>query len=175
VTTVTRADAEEVVVEKATEVTEELLDALARLLPQLSSTPISPRPEEVEEILASGATSLFVARCGRSRIMGMLTLAIFRAPTGVRAWIEDVVVDGQARGYGIGKALVVAALEQASAMEARTVDLTSRPSRDAANRLYLRLGFQPRETNVYRYHVVADEATRERVAGPLTQSDGRLP
>ncbi|MHB8288367.1 MAG: GNAT family N-acetyltransferase [Acidimicrobiales bacterium] len=161
------------VVEKATEVTEELLDALARLLPQLSSTPISPRPEEVEEILASGATSLFVARCGRSQIMGMLTLAIFRAPTGVRAWIEDVVVDGQARGSGIGKALVAAALEQASTMEARTVDLTSRPSRDAANRLYLRLGFQPRETNVYRYHVVAGEATRERVAGPLTQADGR--
>jgi ribosomal protein S18 acetylase RimI-like enzyme len=80
----------------------------------------------------------------------MLTLAVFRIPTGVRAWIEDVVVDENQRGRGVGEALTQAALELASARGARTVDLTSRPSRDIANRLYKRMGFELRETNVYR-------------------------
>ena len=83
--------------------------------------------------------------------MGMLTLAVFQTPTGVRAWIEDVVVDDAARGAGVASALVEAALDLADERGARTVDLTSRPSREAANRLYLRLGFELRETNVYRY------------------------
>ena len=82
--------------------------------------------------------------------MGSLTLALFRIPTGVRAWIEDVVVDDAARGAGVGEALVGAAVERAGAVGAKTVDLTSRPSREAANRLYVRLGFESRTTNVYR-------------------------
>ena len=81
----------------------------------------------------------------------MLTLVVFRIPTGVRAWIEDVVVDAAVRGRGVGEALSQAALTRAAAAGARTVDLTSRPSREAANRLYRRLGFVPRETNLYRY------------------------
>jgi ribosomal protein S18 acetylase RimI-like enzyme len=81
----------------------------------------------------------------------MLTLAVFRIPTGVRAWIEDVVVDQSARGQGVGEALSRRALDLAAAAGARTVELTSRPSRQAANHLYQRLGFQPRDTNVYRY------------------------
>ena len=75
----------------------------------------------------------------------------FRIPTGVRAWIEDVVVDGDARGRGVGEALNRHALDRARMLGAKTVDLTSRPSREAANRLYQRIGFVPRETNVYRF------------------------
>ena len=84
-------------------------------------------------------------------ILGTLTLVVFRIPTGVRAWIEDVVVDGSARGHGVGDELNRVALELARSKGAKTVDLTSRPSREAANRLYQRIGFQPRDTNVYRY------------------------
>jgi ribosomal protein S18 acetylase RimI-like enzyme len=95
------------------------------------------------------ATTLLVAKAD-GRVVGMLTVAIFRVPTGVRAWVEDVVVDDDARGSGVASALVKAALGHAEKQGARTVDLTSRPEREAANRLYVRLGFEQRETNVYR-------------------------
>lgn len=84
-------------------------------------------------------------------ILGTLTLVVFTIPTGIRAWIEDVVVDDAARGRGVGAALNEAALDLARELGAVTVDLTSRPSREAANRLYVRLGFERRESNVYRY------------------------
>jgi ribosomal protein S18 acetylase RimI-like enzyme len=84
-------------------------------------------------------------------VVGMLTLAVFRVPTGLRAWIEDVVVDEAVRGRGVGAELTNAAIHLANQRGARTVDLTSRPSREAANRLYQRLGFVQRETNVYRF------------------------
>jgi ribosomal protein S18 acetylase RimI-like enzyme len=84
-------------------------------------------------------------------IVGSLTLVIFNIPTGIRAWIEDVVVDGDARGNGVGEALNLFAIEEARKRGAVTVDLTSRPSREAANRLYQRLGFVARDTNVYRF------------------------
>ena len=106
----------------------------------------------MEEIIESDTTVLFAARSGQE-IVGLLTLAIFRIPTGVRAWIEDVVVDNQARGKGVGDALNRAALAEAERRGAKTVDLTSRPSREAANRLYQRLGFKQRDTNVYRYYL----------------------
>lgn len=93
---------------------------------------------------------MFVARVD-GRIVGSLTLAMFRIPTGIRAWIEDVVVDDSARGHGVGEALNRAALDFAKQHGAITVDLTSRPSRVAANRLYQRIGFVARETNIYRY------------------------
>jgi ribosomal protein S18 acetylase RimI-like enzyme len=92
-----------------------------------------------------------VARDDADRIVGSLTLVLFRIPTGMRAWIEDVVVDGEARGQGVGEALNRYAIDVAAEHGARSVDLTSRPSREAANRLYQRLGFVARETNVYRY------------------------
>lgn len=135
---------------EATEVTPELVAAFERLIPQLSSSNPPPPAEELAEIVASPATVLLVARDGE-QILGSLTLALFRIPTGMRAWIEDVVVDGDARGRGVGEALNRAALARAAAMGARTVDLTSRPSREAANRLYQRIGFVARDTNVYRY------------------------
>lgn len=128
----------------------ELHHAMARLVPQLSSSAPGPTAYELETIVESPATTLFVARDGGGEIIGSLTLALFRTPTGVRAWIEDVVVDSAVRGGGIGSALVGEAVELARKAEARTVDLTSRPDREDANRLYQRLGFERRETNVYR-------------------------
>jgi ribosomal protein S18 acetylase RimI-like enzyme len=138
---------------EATECTDELVQAFARLIPQLSSSNPPPTATEVADMVASDASVVFVARDGGATgaIRGSLTLALFRIPTGVRAWIEDVVVDESARGRGVGEALTMAALERARAGGARTVDLTSRPSREAANRLYQRLGFVERETNVYRF------------------------
>ena len=143
------------VVEEVTEATPEVHAAMARLVPQLSRSAPALSHAELAEIVASPATVLLVARDDRSSIVGSLTLVLFRIPTGVRAWIEDVVVDESARGGGVGEALSRAALALAAERGARNVDLTSRPSREAANRLYRRLGFQQRETNVYRYDVPA--------------------
>ena len=128
----------------------DVLAACHRLIPQLSSSSAPISAQELEEVIESDTTVLFSARSGQE-IVGLLTLAIFRIPTGVRAWIEDVVVDNQARGIGVGDALNRAALAEAKRRGAKTVDLTSRPSREAANRLYQRLGFKQRDTNVYRY------------------------
>jgi ribosomal protein S18 acetylase RimI-like enzyme len=128
----------------------ELLDTLNALLPQLSSGAAPLSAYELEDIVNAPTTTLFVVRGDRGHVLGSLTLAIFRVPTGVRAWIEDVVVDEESRGRGIGEALVMAALDLAQRSHARTVELTSRPSRESANRLYLRLGFEERATNVYR-------------------------
>ncbi len=141
------------VVEEVSEATPEVLAAMGRLVPQLSRSAPPPSPAELTEIVASPATVLLVARDGASAIVGSLTLVLFRIPTGLRAWIEDVVVDESARGAGVGEALSRAALALAAERGARNVDLTSRPSREAANRLYRRLGFQPRETNVWRYEL----------------------
>jgi ribosomal protein S18 acetylase RimI-like enzyme len=142
----------EPVVEIATSVTQELVDAWVTLVGQLSSSASAPTAAELAEIIASPASRLFVARLD-GRIVGSLTLILFRIPTGVRAWIEDVVVDDSARGAGVGGELNRAALAEAERFGAKTVDLTSRPSREAANRLYQRLGFAPRATNVYRYEI----------------------
>ena len=128
----------------------EMVAALAQLVPQLSSSSPPLSPATVGEIVAHCATTLFVAKVG-DRVVGTLTLAVFPIPTGRRAWIEDVVVDEAARGHGAGSALVRAALDRAAADGCKTVDLTSRPSRTDANRLYLQMGFSARETNVYRY------------------------
>jgi ribosomal protein S18 acetylase RimI-like enzyme len=138
-------------VTEATEVTPELVDALARLVPQLSRSAPPPEAAALAEIVASPCTVLFVARDDVGAIVGSLTLVLFRIPTGMRAWIEDVVVDEAASRQGIGEALNRAALARAAEAGARSVDLTSRPDREAANRLYQRLGFKPRQTNVYRY------------------------
>jgi ribosomal protein S18 acetylase RimI-like enzyme len=140
-----------IVVEEATEVTAELVDAFARLTPQLSAGSAPPDEAALKEIVSSPATTLLVARDDERRIVGSLTLVAFRIPTGLRAWIEDVVVDGDARRQGVGEALNREAIRRAQASGARSVDLTSRPTREEANRLYRRLGFQPRETNVYRW------------------------
>ena len=137
-------------VEIAQRVDDELVNAFAHLIPQLSSSNPPPSREQLTEMVQSPATLVLVARVD-GRIAGSLTLAMFRIPTGLRAWIEDVVVDGDARGNGVGEALNLFAIEEARKRGAVTVDLTSRPSREAANRLYQRLGFVARDTNVYRF------------------------
>jgi len=138
-------------VDIATTLTPAIVEAVERLVPQLSSSSPPPTVEQLGEVVSSPATDLFVAIDDDGEIVGMSTLAVFRIPTGLRAWIEDVVVDGAARGRGVGEALTRAMLDRARELGCRTVDLTSRPSREAANRLYQRLGFERRETNVYRY------------------------
>lgn len=144
-------------VEIIAQATDELKEAMDRLIPQLSRSSGLMSNEALERFIAQPNVHLFVFRStesdvhGGNPILGMLSLAAFEIPTGVRAWIEDVVVDQEARGQGAGQALVDAAVDYAQKIGARTVDLTSRPSREAANRLYQRAGFKLRETNVYRY------------------------
>lgn len=128
----------------------ELVAAVRRLLPQLSETAEPPEAYDLESIVTSPATTMLVARDEGRAIVGMLTLALFRLPSGVRAWIEDVVVDESARRLGAGRALVEAALALAVDSGAERVDLTSRPSRDSARRLYETMGFEERTTTVFR-------------------------
>ncbi len=132
------------------EVNDAVVAAFAELVPQLSRSSSPPTAEELNKIVAHEASTLLLASEGKT-ILGSMTLVLFPIPTGIRAWIEDVIVDESARGRGVGEALNRRALKIALNAGAKTVDLTSRPSRDAANRLYQRLGFVARETNVYRY------------------------
>ncbi len=147
-----------IVVEAAASVDDDLCAAVALLVPQLSRSSPPPTRAQLEGIVAAPGNTLFLARDG-GRIVGMLTLVVFAIPTAVRAWIEDVVVDEGSRGSGVAAALVQAALDRAGARGARTVDLTSRPDREVANRLYVRMGFERRETNVYRYQQPPDATT----------------
>lgn len=137
---------------EATEVTDELVEAFQMLVPQLSSSAPAPTRAQIKEMVDSPAVIVLMAR-DEGKLVGSLSLVVFRIPTGVRAWIEDVVVDQSQRGKGLGEALTRAALDRAKAEGAKTVDLTSRPSREAANRLYQRVGFQLRQTNLYRYEI----------------------
>jgi ribosomal protein S18 acetylase RimI-like enzyme len=130
-----------------------LILALERLVPQLSSSNPPPSGEQVVQMLSSPAIHQFMAHDEDGTIVGVATLAVFRIPTALRAWIEDVITDESARGQGVGEALTRAMLDRARALGCTTVDLTSRPSRAAANRLYQRVGFEPRDTNVYRFTV----------------------
>ena len=134
--------------------TDEVVEALARLLPQLSSA--EPPDASVLAVIMSGDSTVFVARVD-GRIVGSLTLVMYRIPTGLKAWIEDVVVDETARGHGVGEALNHAALDEARRRGAKAVSLTSRPTREAANRLYQRIGFVACDTNVYRFELDTDE------------------
>jgi ribosomal protein S18 acetylase RimI-like enzyme len=135
-------------IERVTEPDEALAEAVARLVPQLSPRRTPPTLAELAEIAATPATVLLVAR-DDARVLGMLTLVLYRVPTGLRGWIHDVVVDESARGRGAGEALSAEALRIAEDAGVLTVHLTTRPEREAANRLYPRLGFKEYETNVY--------------------------
>ena len=138
-------------VEIATSLTPAIVDAVQRLVPQLSRSNPPPTTGELGELVASPATDLFIALDDAGTIVGMATLVTFRIPTGRRAWIEDVVVDEAVRGQGVGDALTRAMVDRSREFGAVTVDLTSRPSRRAANRLYQRAGFVQRDSNVYRF------------------------
>jgi ribosomal protein S18 acetylase RimI-like enzyme len=138
-------------VEIATTLTPAIVDAVDRLVPQLSKSSPPPTTAELGELVESPATDLFIALDDGGGIVGMSTLVTFRIPTGLRAWIEDVVVDDAGRGMGVGTALTHAMVDRARELGCITVDLTSRPSREAANRLYRREGFVARDSTVYRY------------------------
>lgn len=138
-------------IERVSDPTDEHVQAFARLIPQLSSA-APPSLSVLREIVSNPATYLYVARVDGT-IVGSLTLITFAISTGLRAWVEDVVVDGANRGAGVGSSLVRHAIEEARHLGAMNVDLTSRPSRIEANLLYQRLGFLPRETNIYRYNI----------------------
>lgn len=142
--------AADVVITVADVVDDELVEAFERLIPQLSQSSPPPGVDHLRVLVEGADTVLFIARVDGA-IVGSLTLAFYAIPTGLKAWIEDVVVDDAARGHGIGRLLNEAALAAAQERGAKDVSLTSRPSREAANRLYQRIGFEPRETNVYRY------------------------
>jgi len=143
-----------IAIDEVHSVDDEIVEAFAVLIPQLSRSNPAPDQATLQAIADSEASTLLIARDtdDEGRIVGSMTLAMFRIPTGLRAWIEDVVVDENARGKGVGRSLNERAIEIA-----READLTSRPSREAANRLYQRLGFVARETNVYRYSM-SDES-----------------
>jgi ribosomal protein S18 acetylase RimI-like enzyme len=142
-------------VEEARAVSAEVLQALRALVPQVSDTAPPPTEDQLATIVSSPVTRLLLARADDGSIVGALTLVVFRIPTGIGAWIEDVVVDESARRQGVGEALMTAAVRLAEESGARHVNLTSRPDREAANRLYRRLGFELRETNVYRLRLPA--------------------
>lgn len=136
----------------AKEINIELLEAMARLMPQLSPAPC-PTPAELEAIIGSECATLFIARHPDEDgpIVGTACLVSFRTPTGLHAWIEDVVVDESTRGQRIGESLTRAAINHADGLGITKIDLTSNVRRKSANRLYQRMGFQPRHTNLYRY------------------------
>ncbi|WP_427921169.1 GNAT family N-acetyltransferase [Streptomyces sp. cg40] len=140
----------DVKVEIAREATAELVDAFGQLLPQLSSTAEPLDRVAVERLVSSATNTVLVARA-EGMVVGTLTLVLFPVPSGLRGRVEDVVVDAAARGRGIAALLTNEALRIAREAGARTVDLTSRPDRTAANRLYERLGFRARESTVYRF------------------------
>lgn len=141
-----------ITIEKVNQVTLELLGAMLYLVPQLTNSSPPPTPDELDALLCSEASRLFIARdAATGNIVGMATLVLYRVPTGLRGYIEDVVVDEQARGQGIGEALTRACLDAAQKAGAPQVGLTSHPGRVAANVLYRKMGFMQRSTNVYRY------------------------
>ncbi len=138
-------------IERVTRVDAELLEAFQRLVPQLTRNNPPPSGQDLGDLVASESSALFVARDVAGVIVGAANVTIYRVPTGIRAIIEDVIVDASARGLGTGEALVRRALEEARLRGAPAVTLTSNPKREAANRLYQRMGFQLRETNAYVY------------------------
>ena len=130
-----------------------VFDAVTRLLPQLTSGSKLITEKHFREILRSERTHFIIAEADNEQIVGILTIATYDIPSGSKVWIEDVVVDESHRGKGIGKKMTLFAIDFAKSIGAESIDLTSRPSRIAANKLYQELGFELRETNVYRYLV----------------------
>lgn len=140
----------ELCVRQVAEVTDSLIEAFARLMPQLSPRIALPTAQRLKTILASPSTALFAAAAG-GRIVGLLTLVWYDVASGRKAWIEDVVVDAETRGSGAGRALVGAALKHAAAVGAEKVLLTSAPAREAARALYRKIGFEEAATTVFAF------------------------
>jgi ribosomal protein S18 acetylase RimI-like enzyme len=134
-----------------TQADEELYEAFQRLVPQLTDNNPPPSLNDLADLVRDASSTLMVARDDHRQIVGALTLTVYRVPTGIRSIIEDVIVDNSARGQGIGDALMKYAIHLAREKGAQNISLTSNPMREAANRLYLRVGFKKRETNAYQY------------------------
>lgn len=128
----------------------ELYEAFQRLVPQLTNNNPPPSLNNLADLVRDSSSTLMVARNEKGEIVGALTLTVYRVPTGIRSIIEDVIVDSSARGQGVGEALMLRAIEIAKEKGAGNISLTSNPMREAANRLYLRVGFKKRETNAYQ-------------------------
>jgi ribosomal protein S18 acetylase RimI-like enzyme len=141
-------------VEQVKEVNAEIVQAIQYLFPQLTQFSPIPDEEALQNIVKSQTTSLWIARNGDGEIIAMLSLAIYRTTTGIHAWIEDVVVDQKARRQGVADLLTQSAVEFAQQNGAKAVSLTSRPEREAANRLYQKLGFELVNTNLYRKNLL---------------------
>jgi len=137
-------------VEIATTADEELYQAFQRLVPQLTENNPPPSLDDLKALVRDSSSTLLVARNERGEIVGALTLAVYHVPTGIRSIIEDVIVDKSARGQGIGKALMRCAIDLAGEKGAKNISLTSNLTREAANKLYQRMGFTKRETNLYQ-------------------------
>jgi len=137
-------------IEIATRADEELYEAFQRLVPQLTQNNPPPTPDDLAALLQEASSTLLLARDDAGVIIGALNLTVYRVPTGVRSIIEDVIVDLSARGQGVGEALMNRAIEVAREKGAANITLTSNPARVAANSLYLKMGFQKRETNAYQ-------------------------
>ena len=137
-------------IEIVTKATVELYEAFQRLIPQLTNNNPPPSFDDLSALVRDAASTLMIARDDTGVIVGALTLAAYRVPSGVRAMVEDVIVDGSARGQGVGEALVQRAIELAKEKGVGTIALTSSPFREAANRLYVKVGFTKRETNAYQ-------------------------
>jgi ribosomal protein S18 acetylase RimI-like enzyme len=137
-------------IEIVTQADAELYEAFKRLVPQLTDNNPPPSLDDLADLVRDASSTLMVARDADGKIVGALTLSVYRVPTGIRSIIEDVIVDNAARGQGIGEALMQRAIELAREKGAKNISLTSNPLREAANRLYLRVGFKKRETNAYQ-------------------------
>jgi len=137
-------------IKEIVEANEHELQRVNNLIPQLSESADILSFDDFTRIVNSPSTHIYLAE-ENTQILGMLSLVIFPIPTGIRAWVEDVVVQQEARGMGIGRLLTLHAISESKRLGASKVDLTSRPGREAANKLYQSVGFQMRQTNVYRY------------------------
>ncbi len=137
-------------VDIVTQADDELWEAFQRLVPQLTTNNPPPSPDNLAALVRDSSSTLMVARNEQDKIVGALTLVVYRTSTGIRSIIEDVIVDSSARGQGIGEALMKRAIDLAREKGVGNISLTSNPMREAANRLYLRMGFKKRETNAYQ-------------------------
>jgi ribosomal protein S18 acetylase RimI-like enzyme len=140
-------------IKKVTRLTDRVFEAVLNLLPQLDPAANAPDKQYLKGLLSSDNTHLFIAENDNNGIDGMLTIGTYMTPTGMKVWIEDVVVDDSQRGKGIGRDLIQFAIDYAKTLKAKDIRLTSRPSRTEANQLYIKMGFQQYETNVYKLKV----------------------
>lgn len=137
-------------IEVVTQADEKLWDAFQRLVPQLTSNNPPPARDDLAALVKSESSMLLIARIDNG-IIGAANLTVYRVSTGIRAIIEDVIVDESAREQGIGEALIRRCLEIAREKGASGASLTSNPKREAANKLYQKMGFIKRATNAYYY------------------------